>query len=580
MRRLQYISPFSNHPRSSLLNLFNLVKISYRKMEVGPAVPSESINSWLRTQTLKSFLGHGSFGYVFQAVDRLEKSTAIKIIFVDPTDKTSTELECEKLRLSREYKLISGKKHDNLIEILASTEKPFAVGDVQALLSLPCLQNNYTVLDKFQLFFLQAQRGTQIPTLCIQMEVCGMSLRQWLNRNNQADDPKLHPVRKQIVKDMYEGLKYLHNNKIMHRDFRPENIMFSFSSTEEESAFPVKVGDFGLCRKLHSEETVTNTLTTRVGNNTYRAPETKFSDYGIPADLYSFGLVWWEVVQAIRQKDTASMFDGLVHDSDSSLVVEANWWFPNWANIIIRLTKRRVKDRITGHDEIRIESTVYNVESHVQFSGIQDLILPGDIVNLNISDEIRKAYGFKVDNVAFNGVNPSVHQHLSLHIRGNSCTINNLNLGFLDVSGNDGSFSNVTCDDLFVSGNRNKFSNIEILHVKSYILYGRPAITIRGKNNVLKSVKCTNSHTKPIKNNAYPPYARWTPFAQKYGPICIHLAEDSPSCTVENANFYNAFITGTGHVLKEIRCTNAIEIIGKGHTIERVDAANRIDKST
>ncbi|XP_035715596.1 serine/threonine-protein kinase PLK4 isoform X1 [Folsomia candida] len=254
---------------------------------------------------------------------------------------------------------MKGKKHDNIVEILKATHKPFTMVDIHVLLKIPCLQNNYKILDQFQLIYLRAQRGTKIPSLCIEMELCGRA-------NNETDNPALHRIRNRIVKDMYEGLKYLHRHHIMHRDFRPENIMFSLSRTEEEEfAFPVKVGDFGLCRQIHSAATATKTLTPEVGNAIYRAPEANSLNYGFPADWFSFGLVSWEVLQQIMQKDTRSMFYYLVHDLRTSLVKRAAWWFRDLENVIVSLTKSRPQDRI---DPFKSEVIFESVEQLHTFS--------------------------------------------------------------------------------------------------------------------------------------------------------------------------------------------------------------------
>ncbi|OXA38648.1 Cyclin-dependent kinase 4 [Folsomia candida] len=521
-------------------------------MELGPYVPLESTNC-----RLESFLGFGSFGYVFQGVNERGKVSAVKIIFVETSGRTPEEQEAEKHRLSREYKLIAGKKHDNLVEILKSTHKPFTVEDIQALLDIPCIQDRDDIRATLRYRLFQAEEKKQIPTLSIQMELCGKTLRHWLNINNEVDNPNLRSVRRNIVKDMYDGLKYLHLNKIIHRDFRPENIMFSFSSNGEEFEFPVKVGDFGLCRRVHSEYTVTETLTPFVGSVTYRAPETNFTDYSIPADLYSFGLVSWEILQVIKQKDTRSMFHRLVHDSQNHLVIGADWWFPRWAELIIQLTKRRVQDRIQGCEDrllmgaLRSEITV---ESHKQFSAIQDFLVPGYIVNINIKDKASKFYYFKVDHVTFNGVNALSLQHLS----------------------------NVICDQMDIDGDGNQLINIETLHMGEAVGNSGFGISIWGDNNILESFKCCNILAKVMENHERSILRQsvdWEAFAQRFGPICIYLSKSSESCIIKNANLRNAFISGARHGLLDIECNNVIQINGLDHSTKNLDAVNLIDNS-
>ncbi|OXA49802.1 serine/threonine-protein kinase atg1-like [Folsomia candida] len=541
----------------------------------------ESLTSWFDYLSLESFLGCGSFGYVFKGISGQTNLSAVKVIFIDAIGNQLDYGE-DNLRLSREYKLMRGKKHDNLVEILKATDTPFTEEDVNVLRNIRCLQNNDDVLDQLHSLSFRAQRKKQIPTLCIQMELCGKTLRHWLTRNNEIDNPELHPIRKKIVMDMYEGLKYLHNNKIMHRDFRPENIMFSFSQTGEEFAFPVKVGDFGLCRNVHGEHTVTKTLTCFVGSVTYRAPETNFSDYSIPADLYSFGLVSWEILQQIKQKDTRSMFHRLVHDAETSLIKGTDWWFRNWTNIIINLTKRRVQDRIKGHGDIfLIDSRQVTVESHEEFSFIQGQLVAGDIININIMEDIVKSYHFVEDNLTFNGVNALSHQNVRIVIGGNHCTINNLTLEFLGIKGNNNVVSNVICDFVDVIGDENQLSNIEICHPEGPGRCVRFGIIIRGNNNVLTSFNCYNvSVCEEAKNHVYniePGADNLYAFVQQYGSLCLYVSHFSQSCTINGATFCNGLIEGTKHILRVIKCSNAIQICGKDHTVEDVEALNLID---
>ena len=60
-----------------------------------------------------------------------------------------------------------------------------------------------------------------------------------------------------------EGLKHMHDKRIMHRDLKPANIFLSADET-------IKIGDFGLGR-VFSEETIE--AYSKVGTPLYMSPE-------------------------------------------------------------------------------------------------------------------------------------------------------------------------------------------------------------------------------------------------------------------------------------------------------------------
>ncbi|XVF24557.1 hypothetical protein REPUB_Repub13aG0138400 [Reevesia pubescens] len=63
------------------------------------------------------------------------------------------------------------------------------------------------------------------------------------------------------------GLKYLHDNNIIHRDMRPNNILVTHE-------FEPLLGDFGLARTQHEDSNQSSeTITRVVGTLGYLAPE-------------------------------------------------------------------------------------------------------------------------------------------------------------------------------------------------------------------------------------------------------------------------------------------------------------------
>jgi serine/threonine protein kinase len=89
-----------------------------------------------------------------------------------------------------------------------------------------------------------------------------------------------------IALDIARGLEYIHLKGIVHRDIKPENILF-------DGEFCAKVVDFGVA----CEEIYCNLLGDDPGTYRWMAPEMyKHKPYGRKVDVYSFGLVLWELV--------------------------------------------------------------------------------------------------------------------------------------------------------------------------------------------------------------------------------------------------------------------------------------------
>ena len=90
---------------------------------------------------------------------------------------------------------------------------------------------------------------------------------------------------RKVFRQLFEGMKYLHERNIVHRDLKPENILL----TDKE--LHIKIADFGLA-KIIGEESFTTTL---CGTPSYVAPEilldSKHRRYTRAVDVWSLGVV-------------------------------------------------------------------------------------------------------------------------------------------------------------------------------------------------------------------------------------------------------------------------------------------------
>ena len=95
----------------------------------------------------------------------------------------------------------------------------------------------------------------------------------------------------------------LHENSIIHRDIKSDNILLRFNSSEGEAGddtFQPVLIDFSLAKFVDLDDTseFEPTHTPSIGTPTYKAPEVaKEEPYGLPSDLWSIGVVLLELLQ-------------------------------------------------------------------------------------------------------------------------------------------------------------------------------------------------------------------------------------------------------------------------------------------
>ena len=90
-----------------------------------------------------------------------------------------------------------------------------------------------------------------------------------------------------IAYGIADGMRYLHEKEILHRDLKSQNIML------DEEMMPI-ICDFGSSRRAEQEKTMS---TTSAGTSNYMAPEfIAGGHYNKEVDVYSFGMILWEML--------------------------------------------------------------------------------------------------------------------------------------------------------------------------------------------------------------------------------------------------------------------------------------------
>jgi len=98
--------------------------------------------------------------------------------------------------------------------------------------------------------------------------------------------------------DIANGMAFLHEQNIVHRDLKTQNVLLVHPIVSVTDVVHAKVCDFGLARYLPQEDHQTQ-LTRQVGSWYFMAPEIFDPDgnhYDVKVDVYSFAMLLYEVI--------------------------------------------------------------------------------------------------------------------------------------------------------------------------------------------------------------------------------------------------------------------------------------------
>ncbi|GAB1220071.1 hypothetical protein ENUP19_0047G0130 [Entamoeba nuttalli] len=154
-----------------------------------------------------------------------------------------------------------------------------------------------SMLDKFRSdYIIHFYGAVMIPgKICMVTEYAEYGSLNNVMKNYKKENKELNcKIKLKIFLDAAKGIQYLHQNSILHRDIKPDNILIL--SLDNDISINAKLTDFGSSRNVNS--LLKNiTFTKGIGTPAFMAPEILNKDhYNFPADIFAFAVTMYQLL--------------------------------------------------------------------------------------------------------------------------------------------------------------------------------------------------------------------------------------------------------------------------------------------
>ncbi|KAI9910423.1 hypothetical protein PsorP6_011055 [Peronosclerospora sorghi] len=156
-------------------------------------------------------------------------------------------------------------------------------------------------------------------------------------------------VRK-IIRSVLRALAFLHANCITHRDLKLENLLLE----NADNPASIRLCDFGLSTRFERGEKLVQTM----GTIDYVAPEVLDGDYNEKCDLWSVGVICFELLTGVSPFHASTMDATMANIYDGVLIFETDTWSkfsPRAIHFIKSLVKGNVDLRLSAEEALAHE---------------------------------------------------------------------------------------------------------------------------------------------------------------------------------------------------------------------------------
>ena len=307
-------------------------------------------------------LGSGTFGVVYEAKNTLFNNiVAMKVI--------KKEKSMDNLLIKNEIDILKKLSHPNIVRIYEFYES----------------KNNFYLINEY----------------------CdGGELYNYINKST-LNEQQLSVLFYQV----FSGLCYLHENNILHRDMKPENILISKKEKDlynDEEYFWIQIIDFGTAKIFEHDKK----LKSIVGSAYYIAPEVLNQDYNEKCDTWSVGVILYMFITGRApfggqsNKEIINAIKTQTLDVNNEKLLKAS---PEVRDLIIGLLKNDTNERLSAKQALNhiwftkfngrklfgnfrdedIQMYIDNLFNYSFHSKIQQLVIAFLVHNLPTTDSSR-----------------------------------------------------------------------------------------------------------------------------------------------------------------------------------------------
>uniref|UniRef100_A0A7E4W6I1 Protein kinase domain-containing protein n=1 Tax=Panagrellus redivivus TaxID=6233 RepID=A0A7E4W6I1_PANRE len=150
--------------------------------------------------------------------------------------------------------------------------------------------------------WLECDNSSSIFTthvLYIKMELCNDTLENYIQKRMTGVYKYYYGFDQKVMTSLIRAIEFLHGKRVIHRDIKPNNIFIKSNDGQDT----ILLGDFGRARNIQAEKFSADTdsssgMSSNVGTFLYSAPELSSNNYTQSVDIYSIGVVLYDLFNA------------------------------------------------------------------------------------------------------------------------------------------------------------------------------------------------------------------------------------------------------------------------------------------